>query len=193
MLSVNVWLQHRTLAFPSGTSVKDRFLNFLDISESNQQDTSSESQIDETHFCKVRAVWGMFMTLPLKLLQQGCYLLGCVGSWHLWDSHLFGPMKKHLGGHRCQTECGSAWCWCSVQVVLFTQPTVLCWRRTLPDNMLWWMNEPTGWLFGEVGHCSLFSFGMLKLLNKQIVSMYSYFQICHCNLSAVIHLWQYAW
>jgi hypothetical protein len=70
------------LAFPSGTSVKDSFLNFLDISESNQQDASSESQIDETHFCRVRAVQQMLMTLPFKLLQQGCYLLGCVGSWH---------------------------------------------------------------------------------------------------------------
>jgi hypothetical protein len=62
--------------------VKDSFLIFLDISESNHQDTSSESQVDETHFCKVGAMWWMFMTLPFKLLQQGCYLLGCVGSSH---------------------------------------------------------------------------------------------------------------
>lgn len=117
--------------------------------------------------------------------------------WAVWGLgimrlYLFRPLKKRFGGHRCQTESGSAWCWCSLQVVLFIQPTVLCWRHTLPDNMLWWMNEPTGWLFGEVGHCSLFSFSMLKLLNKQIVSMYSYFLICPCNLS-VMHLWQYAW
>jgi hypothetical protein len=142
VLLVNVWLQHRTLAFPKGTSVKDSFLNFLNISESNHQDTSSESQIDETHFCKIGVVWQMFMTLPLKLLQQGCYLLVCGGSWHhatviflvLWRSILVVTVAKlNVGVPE------------ALQVVLFTQPTVLCWRHTLPDNM-WQMNEPTGWL-----------------------------------------------
>jgi hypothetical protein len=55
-----------------------------------------------------------------------------------------------------------------------------------------WMNLQDD-CFGEVGHCSLFSFSMLKLLNEHILSMYCYFLICPCNLSAVIHLSQYAW
>ena len=34
--------------------------------------------------------------------------VGLCGVLAPCDFHLFGPLKKHLGGHRCQTECGSA-------------------------------------------------------------------------------------
>jgi len=88
--------------------VKDSFLNFLDVSESNHQDTSSESQTDESHFCKVGAVYADVHDTSIQIAATRLLSVGLYGILAPSDFHLSGPLKKHLGGHRCQTECGSA-------------------------------------------------------------------------------------
>lgn len=88
-LLVNVCIQHRILGFAKWTSGWEP-LAFL----------SSEGRKMKIGWRPVWAVRWLFETLPAKLLQQGCHLSGCMRTWHVVTS-IFGPLKKHLGGHRC--------------------------------------------------------------------------------------------
>ena len=103
--------------------------------------------------CEVRAVQWMIKTFPYKLLQQGCHLLGCVGSWHqvtfiflvLCRSILVVTYSKLLW------KCNKL-----PQGVPIHQAQNSVLKITFTDTM-WQMLEPSRWLCGKVGHCFLFS------------------------------------
>lgn len=77
----------------------------------------------EVTWSQDRVVWLLYETLPYKIVQQGCHLLGFVGVLAPSDFHLCGPLKNHLHGHRCQCDAEVPE---DVTVVLFTKPRILC-------------------------------------------------------------------
>jgi len=96
----------------------------------------------------------MFETLPSKLLQQGCCLLGCVGSWHQ-VTFIFLALRWGIlvvTNSKMLQKCKKL--------------RILCWRCTFTSKTMWQMPEPSWRSCRNICHCSPFSLG--KLLQIKI-------------------------
>jgi len=115
---------------------------------------------------QARAVKCMFETLPSKLLQQGCCLLGCVGSW---DQVTFIFLALRWGilvvtYSKMLQKC---------KKLSYTKLRILCWRCTFTSKTLWQMPEPSWWLCRNICHCSPFSRGKLLQIKSWWISKYT--------------------
>jgi len=104
--------------------------------------------------CEVRAVQWMIKIFPYKLLQQGCHLLGYVGPGHQ-VTYIFLVLCRSIlvvTYSKLFRKCNKL-----PQGVPIHQAQNSVPKITFSDNTLWQMREPSRWLCGKVGHCSLFS------------------------------------
>lgn len=130
VLSVNVCPRPRTLAFADGTNVRASWTSTTFWNLTTKMHLQRAERMKLT-WCTVRAVCQLFKTLPSKLLQQGCHLLGCVGSWYqvififsaFWGNIWWPQMPNSI--QRCMKLSYSG----SV-----CKSTILCWGHALPDN-----------------------------------------------------------
>ena len=183
VLSVNECLQHRILGFINGTTVRQLLVLPLSWANVTTKLLLQRAQKIEVTWCKVRAVWWIFMTAPSKSLQQGYYLPGCVGSWHQ-VTYLFDPLNKHLHGRRCPPYVARSY----LRGVPFAKPGIRCRRHTFSDNMQQ-LREPSEWLCGK--SMSFFFLIRIVTLNKQL-SNKQIFPVCYFLLDPCgydIYIW----
>ena len=124
-------------------------------------------------FCKSVQVLHTVQQVAALLQQFGWECLECLPYgpnlapsdfylWAFWRSILVVTDSEVMQESRKLSHSGSA---CK------TQNSVL--KATFTDNMLWQMPEPSGWLCGRVGHCSVLSWEMLFWIKICWVSKYS--------------------
>jgi len=109
---------------------------------------SHENCCNMAAVCK--AVWGLG-------------IMRCPSFWSSEEASWWSQIPN-----RCRTARSC------VTVVLFTKPTIPCWKQTsFTDNTSWKMHELLWWLCGKVCHCSVFSGKMLLRIKCFWESKYS--------------------
>lgn len=103
VLSVNACLRHRILGFMNGTTVKQLLAFPCKLGFCDHKDASSEGPKDGSH-----KVWSQgcrvdIQDSPIQIAATRLSYVRLCGVLAPSDLYLFGPLNKHLHGHRCPT------------------------------------------------------------------------------------------
>lgn len=101
LLLVNVRVQHRILDFANGTTLRQLLALPQHFEISDRQDASLESRKDVSHSVTRKAD---FQNTPIKTPATRLLPVDLRGALAPCAFHLLGPLKKYVGGHRCQAD-----------------------------------------------------------------------------------------
>lgn len=101
LLLVNVRVQRRILDYANGTSLRQLLALTQHFEISDSQDVSSESRKDVSHSVPSTAD---VQNTPIKTPATRLLPVGLCGALAPCAFHLLGPLKKYVGGHRCQAD-----------------------------------------------------------------------------------------
>ena len=101
LLLVKVRVKHRILDYANGTPLRQLLALPQHFEISDRQDASSEGRKDVSHLVPSTAdVQGT----PIKTPATKLLPVGLCGALAPCAFHLLGPLKKYVGGHRCQAD-----------------------------------------------------------------------------------------
>lgn len=101
LLLVNVRVQHRILDYANGTPLRQLLTLPKHFEFSDLQDASSEGRKDVSHLVPSTAD---VLGTPIKTPATRLLPFGLCGALAPRAFHLLGPLKKYVGGQRCQAD-----------------------------------------------------------------------------------------